>query len=286
MSLSCTHRLGRRLGDLLWLALKDRRELATSEISFHLNIPQDQAKRMAHASFRHSGCSFLEIFQSHRFDVAFLEKHVEIADQASFQAMMENTRPCVGASAHMGAWELLAGAFEHLIPQHPKQIVVRRSKDVALHEVITNLRSKPHVDILPHRNAVRSVLKCLKKGGMSGFLVDHNCSTSEAVFLPFLNRVAAVNMGPALLAVRAQAIIQPIFLVRKPEGEGYILHTERALDTCELTGSTDQKIHKAALFYTQAVERVVRKYPEQWYWLHKRWKTRPPEGWEYAHPDN
>lgn len=285
MSLEGTERWGNRLGGLLWSVLKERRALAEENMVYHLGVSPDEARDMVRANFRNTGRSFLEIFQSRSVDRRFMLERVTLSDPASFEAMQACERPFVGATAHLGSWEMLIGLFHVLMGDRPKQVVVRRPKDEALHRLMTRMRSKPSVEVVEHRQAVLKVLRCLKKGGATAFLVDHNCSTTEAVFLPFLKKIAAVNMGPALLAVRSRALIQPIFLLRDGQG-GYILHTEPALDTVELTGTREEQVQKAALFYTQAVERAVLRWPEQWYWLHRRWKTQPPEGWIYTPPDN
>ncbi|MBU1003107.1 MAG: acyltransferase [Proteobacteria bacterium] len=278
-------RWGSRLGTLLWTMLKDRRAMAEENMVYHLGVSQEQARAMTRRNFENTGRSFMELFLSKDVDKRFIQERLTISDPESFQAMLDTDRPFVGTSAHLGAWELMISIYHVLIPARHKQIVVRRPKDEALHKIMTRMRAKPSIQVVEHRQAVLKVLRCLKKGGATGFLVDHNCSTTEAVFLPFLKKIAAVNMGPALLAIRSEALIQPLFLVRGEDG-GYILHTEQALDTRELTGSREQKIQKAALFYTQAVERAVCRWPEQWYWLHRRWKTQPPLEWTYLPPEN
>lgn len=272
-------RWGERLGGLLWTVLRERREMAAEAIARHLHIPADQARSMARKNFANTGRSFFELFLSRKVDLRFVEKRIRISDPNSFQALLETDRPMVSISGHLGAWELMGPVMHVMIPGRHKQVVVRKPKDTTLHEVMTRLRTMPTVEVVDHRNAVLKVLRNMKKGGATGFLVDHNTSTSEAIFLPFLEAIAAVNMGPALLAIRAKAVIQPMFIIR--EGDGYVLHTEPYLDTRELEGSREEKIQRAALFYTQAVERAVRRWPEQWYWLHRRWKTQPPQGWVY-----
>ena len=82
-------------------------------------------------------------------------------------------------------------------------------------------------------------------------------------------------MGPALLAVRAKALIWPVALMR--EGGNYVFHLQEPLDTTTLEGTRDEQVKTAAAFYTQAIENFVRECPEQWFWMHDRWKTK-------AHP--
>ncbi len=114
------------------------------------------------------------------------------------------------------------------------------------------------------------------QGGIACFLVDHNTMRRESVFLPFIGETAAVNMGPAMLALRAKALIFPIFLRREPGGT-YLLRMEDPLDTALLQGPLAKRVREAAAFYTKAMEKQVLDAPEQWFWMHRRWKTRPQE---------
>ena len=116
------------------------------------------------------------------------------------------------------------------------------------------------------------VLRALRKNGYAGFLADHNTSRSEAFFLPFLGEEAAVNKGPAVLAVRAKALVWPIALIR--DGDRYRIIIEEPLDTALLEGDAEEKALAVAAFYTEANERMVRRAPDQWFWMHNRWKTK------------
>ena len=136
------------------------------------------------------------------------------------------------------------------------------------------LRSESGLTAIGHREASRRVSQSLKKNGFTAFLVDHNCSRKEAVFLPFLEDIAAVNVGPALLALRAKAVIYPVFLLRDGMG-GHFLHMEPPLRTADLEGSINERAAIIAQHYTDAVAKAVRAYPAQWFWMHQRWKTRP-----------
>lgn len=275
MSFEQTARLGNALGRLLWQALPGRRKLAVEAMVRHLGISKPEAGRLAKESFRHNARSFVEIMVTQRMDPRFLAEGVTFADPERVRFLAETKRPVIFATGHLGAWELQTGSLGAFEGKR-KIVVVRRPKDRALHEVMMRLRTRPMVDVVPHRQAVMPVLRILRKGGMAAFLVDHNCTRDEAVFLPFLGQTAAVNLGPALLAVRAKALVVPGFLVRAEDGR-YVQHFDEPLDTASLEGERDEKVQATAEFYTRAVETYVRRYPEQWFWMHKRWKTRPPE---------
>lgn len=264
--------VGAGLGRLMWLALPGRRALATRNVNRHLGVPLEQAAAIAKASFGHTARSFVEILLTDKFGVNSPRFHLDRPDL--WQALRATQRPVVAATAHMGAWELLASLTGQLYePPRPRMIVVRRYPDPAIQAFITRRREAGGATMIGHRTVASSVLRALRQNGIVGFLVDHNALRSEALFLPFLTETAAVNMGPALLAVRAEALIWPAFLLR--DGNDYVFHMEEPLDTLTLTGTREEKVRSAALFYTGAVERVIRAYPEQWFWMHNRWKTQP-----------
>jgi KDO2-lipid IV(A) lauroyltransferase len=272
------HVLGAALGRLLWVVLANRRRLAESSIRDRLDMDERQARKLARQSFIQNGRSFLELLLIRRIDWRFVEKRLIIDDPDRLRkilALGENM-PVVATTAHLGAWELLGGLLNLMAPQKYKQVVVKATRDAAMHSVIKRMRTQSTVRIQEHGNAALSVLSNLSKNGLSAFLVDHNCRREDAVFLPFLGRRAAVNFGPALLALRAKALVWPVFLIRDADEAGrYRLCFEDPLFTRSLEGKRPERINAIALFYTQAVERHVYRYPDQWFWMHRRWKTRP-----------
>ncbi|WP_418764065.1 lysophospholipid acyltransferase family protein [Mailhella sp.] len=267
--------LGNLVGRLVWRFVPSRRTLAVNNIMRHLGMNREEAERTAKASFCHTGRSFMEILMTGRFGMNSPRLH--IASPELMQRLRECQRPIVAATAHFGSWELLASMLGQLYaPPRPRVVVVRRYKDAAVQEFIASCREATGADMIGHRNAAMSVIRALHKNGIVAFLVDHNTSSSEAEFLPFLNEVAAVNMGPALLAVRTKALVWPVALTR--EGGDYVFQLKEPLDTATLEGSRDDQIKAAAMFYTQAIESFIREKPEQWFWMHDRWKTKEHPG--------
>jgi len=266
------------MGRLLWLVLPSRRNLAVDTIRDRLELDMIQAERIARQSFMHNGRSFLELLLTRRVDWRFAEKRLVIEKPEELKDILAMCKgvPVVAVTGHLGAWELLGGLLNLMAPQDYKQVVVKATHDQSMHRVIKRMRTHSTVRIQEHDQAASKVLKNLVKGGLSAFLVDHNCRREDAIFLPFMGRPAAINLGPALLALRGKALVWPIFLIRSDAGR-YLLSHEKPLDTRTLYGERKEKIHQIAMFYTQAVERQVRRFPEQWFWMHRRWKTRPAD---------
>lgn len=267
---------GKVIGTTLWHGLPARREETIQAIISRLGLAPEQAVVVARESFVNSCRSFLELFLARRVDHRFLRERVIIQNPELLRTAQQQERPIVATTAHFGSWEIQSGLMSAFLPGRQTQVVVRKQRNQAMYDMITRLRSRPGMEIVPHRLAARRVLRCLAKNGATGFLVDHNCSRDEAVFLPFLGKIAAVNMGPALLALRAKAVIWPTFIRRIDRGR-YEFILSKPLDTAELSGSRQKKIENIARFYTNAVADQVRICPEQWFWMHRRWKTRPPK---------
>ena len=249
--------------------LPKRRRLATESIARHLELSQATAESLARASFTHNARSFLESVLVPEFGLSHPLLDVERPDL--LERLKRGERPSVITTAHLGAWELLASLLGD-VSDHPRLTVVRTYKNKLMDYVTTRLRSSHGADVIGHREAAFPVLRALRKNGYAAFLADHNTSRSEAFFLPFLGEEAAVNKGPAVLAVRAKALVWPIALIR--DGDRYRIIIEEPLDTALLEGDAEEKALAVAAFYTEANERMVRRAPDQWFWMHNRWKTK------------
>lgn len=254
-----------------WHCVPSRRNEAIAAITLHLHVSHEEAVRIARQSFQENFLSFLEIFHAGKF---YTDTSVSILYTPEVKAILQaETAPIVIATAHLGSWELMPGLATDLLPGRENMVVVRSQKNSTLNRLMAELRGARGMLAVDHRKATGIVIPKLRGGGVAAFLVDHNASRKEAVFLPFLNDVAAVNIGPASLALRTKAAVFPVFLLRDGRG-GHILHLLPPLQTKELTGSIQDRIRMIAEFYTNAVAGMVRRYPEQWFWMHRRWKTR------------
>lgn len=274
LSLEQLQALANGLGRFMWAALPSRRKETTQCIEERLGLGERAAMELAKASFRHSASSFLELFHARFMDHRFLEERVEYENPDLFKRMGSTLRPVVGVTGHLGCWELLGGVLKRFNTKTDCHVVVRLPKDLVLAELMMHMRTQSKIRVLPHRQAATEALGQLRRGGICAFLVDHNCKRAEAQFLPFLGEMAAVNKGPAILALRAKAEVWPFFLIRLPEGR-FRAVTLPCLDTATLEGSRAERIEQICRFYTEAVEQMVLRYPEQWFWMHRRWKTRP-----------
>lgn len=256
---------------VIWPLLRTRRHLAVESIKKHLAVGDKEAWRIAKASFYSNVLSFMEITLARDFAI---KSNPRLKYDPLFDEMRHGHRPCVPVLGHIGAWELMAGLLGKFRPGTERIIVVRNPQSPVFRVLMGELRSVGGCRAIGHRNVAAEVGTALKKGGTAAFLVDHNTIRQEALFMSFLGETAAVNQGPALLALRTKAVVYPVFLIRVAK-DSYHLICLDPLDTVTLTGSIKERVRAITEFYNKAAESMVRRYPEQWLWMHKRWKTQP-----------
>ncbi|MDL2329408.1 lysophospholipid acyltransferase family protein, partial [Desulfosarcina sp. OttesenSCG-928-A07] len=172
---------------------------------------------------------------------------------------------------HFGNWELMlmSGKMFGL----PINIVYRPMDFKPLEAFIVRFRTRFGARLIPKKKGIRKILDRLSQGELVGILLDQNVARREGVFAPFFNMPACTNTGMALLALKTGAPVVPMFLVRE---EKYQYRTI-ILPPLPLvnTGNKNRDVEANTAIYNQAIEDMVRQYPDQWFWVHRRWNTKP-----------
>lgn len=176
-------------------------------------------------------------------------------------------------SPHMGNWELLVFAWSAL--REPISYLARPLDNPLIEKLTVSLRTRFGNRPINKTNAVSTAVKILREGGTLGILADVNTHPKEGVFVPFFGVDACTTSGPAMLAMRAGAVIIPVAGVWDNAAGKYVAVHGKIIEPAD-TGDRKADIVKTTAEFTAEVERLVRAYPEQWMWIHKRWKTRPP----------
>jgi KDO2-lipid IV(A) lauroyltransferase len=170
------------------------------------------------------------------------------------------------ATGHLGNWEL--SSFAHALMARPMSIVVRPLDNPLLDEWLTQRRASSGNVVLGREQFVRPLLRALRNNEAVGILADQNVTAAEGVFVDFFGRKACVDPGFARLAAKSGAAVIPGFAVWSESEARYVLKFYPLL---EMTG--DARADTQAV--QSALERAIREYPDQWLWIHRRWKTRP-----------
>jgi KDO2-lipid IV(A) lauroyltransferase len=123
-------------------------------------------------------------------------------------------------------------------------------------------------------DSAKEVLKALKRGESVGVLPDVNVDLREGIFVPFFGNLACTTAGVARLAIHANALILPMFAVWDESRKKYIVHND-VRSSCQIREIGNRDVYSITAAFTTEIEKVIREFPEQWLWIHRRWKTRP-----------
>jgi KDO2-lipid IV(A) lauroyltransferase len=214
------------------------------------------------------------------FDIPSLTKDninhlVEVEGVEHCKKALEQNRGILMVGAHFGNWELAAIVFSLVIK--PAVVIYRPLDNAILDNLVYTVRSSTGSTPLPKNRAMRQMLRSLKRNEVIGILIDQNVAWQEGVFVDFFGRPACTNNGLALIAMHTEAPVIPAYIVRLENGKyRFVIKEEIKLIR---TGDEDKDILINTQNYTSFVEDIVRKYPDQWLWVHQRWKTKP---WQFT----
>ena len=261
--------LARLIGDFMHRGIGLRRELVHRNLS--LTFPeksQEEIDRIAAAMYRNVASTLLEVLRlpliRNRDDASAL---VDIKGDEAFWEWHRNGRKgAVMVSAHYGNWELMAMAFGLLV--NPVTIIVKRLRNARVDLKMNEYRTMRGNSVVYPRQSVREGLRLLQSGGTLAILGDQS-DPDEANFGEFLGRRTTIFHGAAFFALRAKV---PLFMpMCTGNGDGRYTITITQVDTSDLTFNKDD-IATLATRYTRAIEEHIRRRPEEWFWLHDRWK--------------
>ncbi|MCU1231949.1 MAG: Lipid biosynthesis lauroyl acyltransferase [Acidobacteria bacterium] len=277
LSLNAGRALGRFLGAIAWYVARRERLKALRHLAIAFPEQSDRERRaLARRMFAHLGMTLLEltwipnvnsINRGETTVVEGLDKVLEIIDAG---------RGVIIFTAHCGNWEWLSyitGTFGR-----PVSVLQRERDEPAMNRYITELRAKAGVKTIDRGSATaaRDMINAIRRGGILAFVLDQNIRT-ESVKVPFFGRPALTPIGPVSFAIRTEATISVAFIERRDDGKQYArfeepIHLKRSDDPIEV-----------AARITGRIEEQIRRVPEQWVWMHDRWRERP--NWE-VDPDS
>jgi len=267
-------KLGRYLGKLLYIILGRYRNLSKShlKLAFAGSKSRKEISEIAEAVFINLSMGFSEILSlpkiRHRLDELIDVEGIEKIDN-----VLKEGRGVVAITAHLGNWELLPMYFAY--KGYPSSIVARPIYYEKYDEWVSFLRKSMGVNVIYRTESPKKLLRLLKNNELVGIVPDQDVDSIEGVFVDFFGRKAYTPIAPVRLAMAAGCPIVPIFITR-----GDKKHTISVEDPIWIEKGQDRD--KAVLLYTQkwsdVVESYINRYPGQWVWMHKRWKTRPGGG--------
>ncbi len=243
-------------------------EIALPELS------DEEKERIVHGTFESLGRHLGFVAHFKKFQHEDIRNLIEVVGREHFDKARETGKGVLFFTGHFGSWEvfnLLPPAFGFEM-----NILVRRIDNPLVENFVDKMRTRFGSVTLDKTKSARTMFRVLKKGGLLGILADLNVQEKEGVFVNFFGIPASTTTSIAKLALSTNAAVLPAFAVWEETQKKYVVYLEPPVEYVEGDNS-DENIRELTQKITATVEKYVRKYPEQWLWIHKRWNTRPKE---------
>jgi KDO2-lipid IV(A) lauroyltransferase len=263
--------IGRLLGGLVSVIPIQRFAISTDNIQKALGVERSEAKRINRHVLKHFGQMLFEIPHVVKLKPDELPRYGTFINEEHLLQAMAKDKGIFFLTGHFGNWELMCIAVA--ITFKSLAVVARPLDNEPLDRFIDGLRSRFGTEIIPKQRGMRKILEALRKNKLIAILLDQNVDWYEGVFVNFLGEWACTNKGLALMALKTGTPVVPAFSVRQPDGRYHLIfEPEVALIR---TGDKTRDVEDNTILFTSIIERYVREHPDQWFWYHKRWKTRP-----------
>lgn len=266
--------IGRMLGSVLAAVLKGRVTSSLNNLRYVFDDAMSESELIALNGriIAHFTQMLFEAPHILRLTPRNLDRYVVFENEDALSRAIAKGRGVFMLTAHFGNWEFMSAATA--LGLHAKNAVVVRPADFEpADRLLTILRSRFGTEIIPKRRAMKKLLSVKKENKVIGILLDQNVDWYEGVFVPFFGKPACTNKGLALVALRTGSPVVPIFSVRQPDGRFRIIFEDEVV--LKRSGDKIKDIEENTALFNQIIEKYVRRYPDHWFWFHKRWKTRP-----------
>jgi Kdo2-lipid IVA lauroyltransferase/acyltransferase len=242
------------------------------QLAFPEMTPRDRRK-LVRKVFTSLGRQFAEVCLFPRYTAENVSDAVIYDGFENFDRASQRGKGVLFLTGHLGGWEL--SAFAHSLYGHPLYFVMRPLDNPYLDALVRRYRTMHGNTPILKDDPARELLRAMKQGSTVGILMDTNMIPPEGIFVDFFGMPACTASGLARIALRTNAAVVPGFTLWDPVLRKYRLRFDPAVHLVR-TGNNEEDIRANTQLFTKVIEDFVRRYPDQWLWVHRRWKTRPP----------
>jgi Kdo2-lipid IVA lauroyltransferase/acyltransferase len=247
----------------------------TAEFNLRLAFPEwDDARRnvVIRGMVRNLGWMAAEFARFPRYTRENIEEALILDGHENFLNGQRRGKGVLYLTGHIGAWEL--SSFAHAVYGFPLHYMARPLDNARVDALVNRYRSFSGNEPIFKNESARALLKILKEAGTVGILADQNTMPQEGVFVDFFGKSACTTTGIARVALHTDAAVVPGYAYWDSGIGKYRLRFEPAVELIR-TGDTERDVFVNTQKFTKVIEGIIRKHPEQWVWVHARWKTRP-----------
>lgn len=258
----------------LYLTLSRLRSVGQRNLELALpQLPRAQRTLILRYVFRNLGWQLVEFCRMPRYTPQNTQGWIRTEGMENYLAAQAHGKGVLILTGHLGAWEL--SSFFHSLMGHPMGIVIRRLDNRPLDAYVNGIRCLHGNRVLHKDDFARGLLTAMRAGQTVGILMDTNMTPPQGVFVRFFGIEACSASGLARVALKTGAAVLPGFLLWEPSERQYVLHFGPELKFAR-TANHESDILAATQQCNDVLESWIRRYPDQWLWIHRRWKTRPP----------
>jgi KDO2-lipid IV(A) lauroyltransferase len=238
------------------------------------SFPEKDTKEivnLAKGVYRHFAIVVAEFFNIPYISRKNIHEWVDVDGMEHAQRVLAQRKGVLSIVAHFGNWELFAIAIPMFFK--PMYIVYRPLDNKVIDNIVESVRTKEGNELIPKGGSGKRIMELLKENEIIGILSDQNVSNREGVFVDFFGRTACTGVGLAVMAMRSGAPVVPVFMARQKTGKYKLIIKPPIEAVCTDDYEADLVVNTQR--FTKIIEEIVREYPEQWFWFHQRWKTKP-----------
>ena len=263
--------VGRGLGWFYGSVIRYHRQDAIEALRRSLPEKTEAERRRILANmYRNLGMNVAEDLRLAHVTDEYLRDYVSWEGEAHAHDVLAAGKGLLVLSCHMGSWDLLCSIAPHF--EYPTTIITKNIKNDSVNRFWMQARERFGLKFVPAHNSYRLCLSALRKNEIIGFILDQNMIRTEGIFVEFFGKQACTTPGLAFLSAQSGAAVVPVFMIREANGH------HRVIALPPIAPPPDRKPETIAAYtqqYTKVIEEMVRQYPDQWIWIHRRWKTVP-----------
>lgn len=272
-SLGASLWIARRLGDLAFSVFRIRRQVLLENLrtAFGDEYSEPEYRKIARQCYHNFAMTFVEILRFNWETLSDIQSRMDFTGIEHVQAAVERGKGVIYLAGHVGNWELMGACLGML--GAPLSVVQGDQKNLFVDRLMKGLRKRMGMELIPIGSSLKMVLKTLRNNGRIALIADQD-GGRDGVFVEYFGRLASTPSGPARFALKTGAAVV-VGLDRRTEGARHLGQFSAPI-VPDPDAPEEDEVRRIVKEYTRALEVYVRENPAEWFWMHRRWKTRPP----------
>jgi len=265
--------VGAGIGAVIWTLLGRLRSVGLRNLE--LAFPEktvEERRRILRTLYRTLGWQIAEFCKMSGYTLESAARFIRYDGLENYVQARDKGKGVLVLTGHLGAWEL--SSFYHSLRGMPMSLVIRRLDNPLVDAYVNGIRCLHGNHVIHKDDFARGLLTAMHNGETVGILMDTNMTPPQGVFVPFFGVDACTASGLARVALRTGAAVLPGFLLWEESEKRYVLRFGEELELVR-TGNAQEDVLANTALFAKTTEDYIRRYPEQWLWVHRRWKTRP-----------